>query len=319
LKRFERGGIQGSTVPAGNRQPSLLTSIITLLVLFLGVLVAFWFGRSQANRGLRSAFEDTVKRSRLVSDMQVKLLASAEAEKSAVMADTDQASAAFADEARRDSAAVEADRLELGALIEAGDRSEEIGRFNDFNECWKRYQDVDREVLDLAVQNTNLKAQKLSFGPASEAIDRMRTALDTLVDGSAAAAATAATKGAYRAMVAALEIQVLESRHIAEARDEEMDRIEAQMKRLDGQVREGLAGLAAAVGATGAAAVATAQAAYADFEKVNAELVRLSRQNSNVRSLAISLGQKRKVTVQCQELLEALRESVRNEGSRATR
>ena len=55
----------------------------------------------------------------------------------------------------------------------------------------------------------------------------------------------------------------------------------------------------------------TARAAYADFQRAHAEVLALSRRNSNVRSLAISLGQKRKVMAQCQEHLNALREAVR--------
>ena len=36
----------------------------------------------------------------------------------------------------------------------------------------------------------------------------------------------------------------------------------------------------------------------------------LSRNNSNIRSFALSLGQKRKMTAECQDMLNALRETV---------
>ena len=175
-------------------------------------------------------------------------------------------------------------------------------------------------MLDLAVQNTNLKALKLSFTPAEEALERMRAALDTLVDERAPSAdAAAIVKEAYRTQLAAVEIHTLEGRHIAEARDEEMDKIEARMKGLDEQVRQGFIRLTAATGESGVAAIDAARAAYADFQKVNAEVISLSRRNSNVRSLAISLGQKRKVTVECQERLSALQDAIRSERFRATR
>ncbi len=304
----------------GGQNPGIFSSLITLLILLLALLGAFLFGRGQSHRGLQTLFEETLKKGQLVSDMQTKLLASVEAEKSAVMADTDEGSEAFAAETRRLSAAVEANRRELGRLIEMGKRSVEVARFQDFSNCWEKYQVVDREILDLAVQNTNLKALKLSFIPASTALDRMQAALDRLVDDSAASAEAAIIAPAvYRTLAAALKLHALESRHIAEARNEEMDRIEVEMQTLDRQVSHGLHSLTALTGQAAQAAVDEAQAAYADFQKVHAEVVTLSRQNSNVRSFAISLGQKRKVTAECQDLLHALQESIRSERRMPTR
>jgi hypothetical protein len=309
-----------STVSPSRRNPTIFPSIVAFLILFLAVLGAFLYGKGKANRGFETVFEGLVKKSELASDMQVKLFAAAEAEKSSVMADTDEASVAFAEEARRASAAVEADRTELGRLIEMAKRPEEQARFNEFSTCWTGYQELDRQILDLAVQNTNLKALRLSFAPASKALDRMQVALDKLVDDSAASGdAAAIAKAAGRALAAALKIHVLESRHIPEARDEEMETIEADMKALDARVSQGLSSLATSTGEVGKAAVDEASTAYADFQKVNAEVVDLSRRNSNVRSLAMSLGQKRKVTAQCQDLLTALQEVTRSERFKATR
>jgi hypothetical protein len=55
------------------------------------------------------------------------------------------------------------------------------------------------------------------------------------------------------------------------------------------------------------------------LQKVNAEILDLSRRTGNVRSLAISLGPKRKVTAECQDLLGALQEAVRSQTLKATR
>lgn len=61
------------------------------------------------------------------------------------------------------------------------------------------------------------------------------------------------------------------------------------------------------------------KAAYAEFWGINTEVMKLSRQNSNVRSLALSLGQKRNVTVQCQDALESLEKSIHSKVYKATR
>ena len=53
--------------------------------------------------------------------------------------------------------------------------------------------------------------------------------------------------------------------------------------------------------------------------KVNAEIVGLSRRNTNVKSLAMSLGQKRMLTAACEESLRALQEALATRGFAGTR
>ena len=43
---------------------------------------------------------------------------------------------------------------------------------------------------------------------------------------------------------------------------------------------------------------------------INGEIVKLSRRNTNVRSLALSLGRKRTLTAQCDDDLRALEEAL---------
>jgi hypothetical protein len=89
-----------------------------------------------------------------------------------------------------------------------------------------------------------------------------------------------------------------------------MDEIEAVMNSLDAQVTAALHSLQALVDEPGQPFLKAAWAAYKDFQKINADIVDLSRQNSNIRSYALSLGQKRKTTAQCQDSLAVLQESV---------
>ena len=52
---------------------------------------------------------------------------------------------------------------------------------------------------------------------------------------------------------------------------------------------------------------------------LNTELVSLSRRNTNVRSLALSLGQRRTLTAACEESLQALQDALAKRGLSATR
>jgi hypothetical protein len=55
------------------------------------------------------------------------------------------------------------------------------------------------------------------------------------------------------------------------------------------------------------------------FKANNTEIVALSRRNSNVRSLALSLGRKRTITAQCDDQLRALEDALAKHEFRATR
>jgi hypothetical protein len=53
--------------------------------------------------------------------------------------------------------------------------------------------------------------------------------------------------------------------------------------------------------------------------EVNKEIVRLSRMNTNVKSLQLSLGRKRKIAAQCEEILNSLQNAIQSRSFKATR
>jgi negative regulator of replication initiation len=65
--------------------------------------------------------------------------------------------------------------------------------------------------------------------------------------------------------------------------------------------------------------LAAAAAALDRFMSVHNEIVTLSRRNSDVRSLALSLGRKRTVTAECEAHLQALEEVLAKHEFAATR
>ena len=72
--------------------------------------------------------------------------------------------------------------------------------------------------------------------------------------------------------------------------------------------------------AAAAAPLLTAAVAALDrFIAVNAEIVTLSRRNSSVRSLGLSLGRKRVLTAQCEDQLKALQAALEKHTLSATR
>ena len=94
------------------------------------------------------------------------------------MADTDEASSAAAREAEQATKAVEHDIDTLKRILdELGDR-DEARELDTFKARFAQYRALDADILPLAVENTNIKAQRLSFGPAQEAVDAFRKSVE---------------------------------------------------------------------------------------------------------------------------------------------
>jgi hypothetical protein len=283
---------------------------VVFLVLVVMLVVLLFHTEHRAAEQL--AFK--AKRADLVGRMRLTLASASEVEKSAVLAVTDQDSRAFAEQARAATAEVDRERKDLGELLMAGGTQGEKDLLAQFSKAFTDFQRIDNDLLSLAVKNTNIKAYGLAFGPAADALKGMDTALSRLVAKSAGSPeARNLALLAFGAQTAALRIQTLLAPHIAEESDEKMDKLEALMTKEDQQVRKDLDALAALQELRGDPDLETAASDYARFSEVRARILSLSRENTNVRSLAISLGQKRKVLFLCQGVLSALQEAILEE------
>jgi hypothetical protein len=83
--------------------------------------------------------------------------------------------------------------------------------------------------------------------------------------------------------------------------------------------RQALDGLASLVAPASRSRLVTARTALDRFLTLNGELVVLSRRNTNVRSLALTLNEKQKLIAPCEETLRQLREALGKRGYPAGR
>ena len=253
------------------------------------------------------------------AELVVQFTKASDAANKAVMADTDEASVAFAREAEQAKQAVQTNIDILRPILESLDYSDESRLLQQFVTRFAEYRDLDRRILDLAVENTNLKAQRLSFGPAQEAADSFRDSLEGVVPLDAAKDTWRVKAHVAMAIASVREIQVLQAPHIAEADDAVMTRVEKRMATSEVAARSALEALAPLVNARSRPRLAAAVAALDRFMSVNAQITALSRRNTNVRSLALSLNQKGKVTGACEDTLRALRGALAGRGFAGTR
>jgi hypothetical protein len=262
---------------------------------------------------VNTVLERLTEARRLAADLLVQFTKAADAANRAVMADTDEASVAFAHEAEQTTLAVQKDADALGPILQSLSYTEETRLLNEFMSRFAEYRALDRRILDLAVENTNLKAQRLSFGPGQEAADAFRDALKAVAPAAPAEVwhvrALAAT-----AVTTVREIQVLQAPHIADADEAVMARMEKQMATSEAAARGALDALRPLVQAASRPQLTAATTALNRFADLNGQIIALSRRNTNVRSLALSLDQKRTIIAACEERLHALQSALAKRG-----
>jgi len=267
----------------------------------------------------RTVLERLSEARRLTADLLVQFTKAADAANRAVMADTDGASVAFAREAEQATQAVQADVDALGPILKGLDFSNEAHLLEEFGGRFAKYRALDRSILELAVENTNLKAQRLSFGAVHKAADAFRDSLEAVT-------LLAPEKDIWHvkalvatAVAAVREIQVLQAPHIAESDEAAMTRIEERMVAAEMAARSALKMLASLVPPSSRPKLTAATAVFDHLMALNAQIIGLSRRNSNVRSLALSLGEKRTLTAACEDSLGALQDALAKRGFTATR
>ena len=148
------------------------------------------------------------------------------------MADTDEASAAAADEARRARQVVERDVQATSGRLSSHCATEKTCAISMASTRGSPNTDVwTMRVLPLAVENTNVKAQRLSFGPAREAVDAFRGARSTRQSEPTRRRTRAVRKPSRHARTwTCSRFRSLHAPHIAEAEDAgRMTRMEEQM------------------------------------------------------------------------------------------
>src|SRR5262245_45102705 len=130
---------------------------------------------------VNAALRELAEARRLSADVLIEFTKAADAANRAVMSDTDEQSIADAREADAAKQLVDRDVDALRPMLRELGYIEESRLLEEFTARFAVYKTLDRRILDLAVENTNLKAQRLSFGPAQAAADEFRDALQSAV------------------------------------------------------------------------------------------------------------------------------------------
>jgi leucyl-tRNA synthetase len=290
----------------------LLSAVLVLVaaVLFIGIRYR------DVTVGMDVVPKVMAGKTAVISALRINMIKSVGSEKSAVMAETDEASIAFSEEAVREIKDAEQDLQELRKLIEAYPAEKEVQLLQEFQACWTEFRAIDQAVLEFAVQNSNLKAARLSFGAAREAMNHFEAALSKLARDQESEPICGIVS---KALSAGLKILALHAPHIAAPNDADMDNLEKTIQENDTLVHQSLNALKPLVPPDRQADLRQAEAAYKEFASVTAKVIELSRQNTNIKSFELSLNRKRKITAHCDEILTSLQDAVQSRSFKATR
>ena len=261
------------------------------------------------------AFVELGQARRAAADLRVHLNKAADASNRAVMADTDEASMVFARDAEALSRLVESDMATLASALRSLHFPTRFG-FLESSTSISRSIGIGQEHPGLAVENTNLKAQRLTFDPLREVADGFRTALESIV-GTLAPKDRCRIEGFVAgAVLAVRDIQVLHAPHIAESDAATMTASRRWTVCGDGRQCRRRAVQTRRFEGTG---LAVARKEFDRFKEISSQIVVLSRRNSNVRSFDLALRTRPPLTAACDDSVRSLQDALAKEGSKATR
>lgn len=178
------------------------------------------------------------------------------------------------------------------------------------------FEELHRDLVELATQNSNHRAYELAFGPMTEALHVIDQAL-TQVIAEHADLSQVGDQQAYRscneARAGALRVFSLLIPHIAEKEEAKMNELEASMEQEEQRVTENLQSLVSLGIARDSLDLERAESAWKKFGKLRSEIIPLSRLNTNLRSTRLALNERRAAMLAIEDSLAAIESALESE------
>ncbi|HBF34845.1 TPA: hypothetical protein DDW35_09815, partial [Candidatus Sumerlaeota bacterium] len=295
----------------------LVLTIMTLTAIVVGMIG--YYGLNKVNDNFRYQTDFNLPELSSMGAVRYDLSQLIRTEKNAVLATTDASSKKYAEAAAGNLADI---RKALSALEAAysknpGVSAEEKTTLAEIPKALTEVENNDKELLALAVQNTNRHATEKANGKGIELQNKIGDAMDALLQlnikkmESGADAAALKIIGekmalAYNVSDAVQMTQSAFSIHINSSEDKEMAAVESATKVREESIAKSLTRFSAIVDAEEKPVLAPVADLVKEYQNLTAEIFVLSRKNTNGASSAISEGKQRvaagKVTALCDKL-----------------
>ncbi|MGE3728251.1 MAG: hypothetical protein AB7I41_22040 [Candidatus Sericytochromatia bacterium] len=253
---------------------------------------------------------------KLLDDLQVAV----EAEKNAVLSINREQSQNFVLQVVQASKALDTHRQALDKLAQRQSNATEKQLLAEFDQCWQQFKTLDQRLLTWATQDSNIEAQKWSTSTGRKAWEQFEKALNRLPQEVYTDKVKREIENAIaQSQIASLKILAMHKPHIEAFSEQEMNQWEKEMHIQTALTKQHLNTLARLLSKADVADYQTAYQHWESFLLATQKIVRLSRQNSNLKSIELSLGKKRVIATQCKALLNELKHSYSEQRFQATR
>ncbi|MHC5540928.1 HAMP domain-containing methyl-accepting chemotaxis protein, partial [Singulisphaera rosea] len=285
----------------------LMTSILVVAIVAVNRL-------ERVNSQNRNLVDRTILKSKLTSQLQVHILDTIRAQKNSILSPDDERSKEFAALSRASLSQAHTVFDRLSGLILQDHVEAQAVAVGALNDALVAYEKVNEEVLNLSVQNTNVKARKQLAGDVRRQANILAAYFQKWFAAVASknppnAAELARLDAVYKLHTALLELIPSAAKHIEASDEDEMSALEKKMAEIQEQLQNGLA---AASGGDPTTQVEPL-AALGDLRTALAGLIKLSRTNSNNRSVAITLTGSKVTADDCGKRIDEIDELLTNE------
>jgi methyl-accepting chemotaxis protein len=293
-----------------------LASKLLLLttILMASIFVVAYVAVNQlaaVNSKVRQLVDSTIAKVNRISDVHVKFLASIRAQKNAILSPDDETSARFAAMSRASYVEV---RESLGKLKEFISKYRVEGQSTCVEELTKaldKAENVNNNILDLAVQNTNIKARKILSDDIQRQVDFVAKRFQSWADEAHSKGAT--DPESIQRLFAIYEIDaglmgVIPSalNHILSSSEEDFAVLEKRIVDIYDKIQLGLS----TASGSDAANLSQVRDRLADMNSSLKRLIQLSRVDSNNRSTTLSLTRSKEAGDEVVKSIEQLDELV---------
>ena len=270
------------------------------LIAVVSIAIAF------ASLSIRTAQDHALESNKpknleLVHAMRLNLLAVSEAQNIAMIAKSEKLSGECLEQADAGVQGFQRAYSELKSNPPAYIDSMLIARVGDQFDAF--YQ-VHNQLTSMLQRNTNRKAYELATGSGLKLLNEIDAGLHSLTESvleSHSSNQLADVKQMYEIRLSLLRIQNMLIPHISEPSDSEMDNLESRMRTEELVVEKGIQQLSTREGNKDKLSEVNAQ--LADFQKLKAQIITLSRENSNVHSETLAVNERRDLFLACEATL----------------
>lgn len=298
----------------------ILVAILTATI--VGVAAVGGLQLARTNAQIQGMVNVTNRALDAASQLRIALLRSIRAEKNAVLSPDDSQSVQFVQLARAYSAEIDKQLPQLHDLLDATADAAERQQLDDFKRDWQAFAANQREVLDLALLNSNSRGSELIKGDVQDhlqTIDKLLVAvqarLNKLSTTEGVVADAAQLRRIYetdtllnRARKRSYRILNLLYDHLASTEDAEMNQLDTQLAGALTELETSLQEAKPMVDEIDRVELSQALIETQSLQKVVVQIQKLSHINSNNRCSKLTLTKTVKLADECDGALQRLQQ-----------